>query len=153
MLTDDATIRLSHRPSSFGVATAGQRWRTITAPLPLEHVPPSGPGAGSAPPEQLTERETAILQLLAVQLSAREIAVLLGIPSATVDRQLSAISRKLSIGTRRPAVDGAHDSGAVPRDRERVAASTSAAGARLSTTSLSPRVPLGMPGTMLPGTA
>lgn len=90
----------------------------------LEQATPWQPGPGSAPIEQLTDREAEILQLLAARLSAREIAVVLRISSTAVSRHLDTIYRKLRIGPGRAAAARPHDSGSGPRDRGRLATGT-----------------------------
>lgn len=58
--------------------------------------------------EPLTLRETEILELLAVRLSAKEIAQRLVISDRTVKRHCANIYQKLGVNSRREAVDAAH---------------------------------------------
>jgi ATP/maltotriose-dependent transcriptional regulator MalT len=65
-------------------------------------------GAGSAagePPEELTERELAVLRLLGSQLSRREIADALYVSDNTVKTHVRSIFRKLDAASRDEAVE------------------------------------------------
>lgn len=61
--------------------------------------------------EQLTERETAVLRHLPTALSQREIASELFVSANTVKTHTSAIYRKLSVSSRKAAVQAARDLG------------------------------------------
>jgi len=64
-------------------------------------VPTSQPEQGA---DQLTERELAVLRLVAAGLHNREVASRLGISSRTVDRHCDNIYAKLGVGSRTEAV-------------------------------------------------
>jgi LuxR family maltose regulon positive regulatory protein len=80
------------------------------APLHLSH---------PYPVESLTNREIEILSLLAQRLSNREIAENLFISSLTVKKHLSNIHQKLSVSSRRQAVEKAKALGILPRTNQR----------------------------------
>jgi LuxR family maltose regulon positive regulatory protein len=67
----------------------------------------------------LTNREIEILALLAQRLSNREIAENLFISSLTVKKHLSNINQKLSVSSRRQAVEKAKALGILPRTNQR----------------------------------
>jgi LuxR family maltose regulon positive regulatory protein len=69
------------------------------------------PGRRGVDPEQLTDRELAILQLLPGPLSQRELAQSLFVTPNTLKTHLRAIYRKLDADNRAQAVLRAHDLG------------------------------------------
>ena len=64
--------------------------------------------------EPLTERELAVLRLLATRLSNREIGRQLYVSVNTVRTHLQAVYRKLGVGTRAEAVAHARELGLLP---------------------------------------
>jgi LuxR family maltose regulon positive regulatory protein len=64
--------------------------------------------------EPLTERELAVLRLLATRLSNREIGRQLYVSINTVRSHIQAIYRKLGVATRAEAVDLARELGLLP---------------------------------------
>ena len=72
---------------------------------------PGWPAAGP-----LTERETAVLELLAGSLSMREIGQELYVSQNTVKTHIRAIYRKLGVSTRHDALAAAQDIADAPRD-------------------------------------
>ena len=68
-------------------------------------------GTASAPFWELSERELAVLRLLASRLSQREIAAELYVSFNTVKTQTRSIFRKLGVASRAAAVDRARELG------------------------------------------
>ncbi|HEX5878849.1 MAG TPA: response regulator transcription factor, partial [Actinomycetota bacterium] len=64
--------------------------------------------------EPLTERELAVLRLLATRLSNREIGRQLYVSVNTVRTHIQAVYRKLGVGTRADAVAHARELGLLP---------------------------------------
>ena len=80
--------------------------RVLVAPAFLYHLEQPGPGA-----EPLTDREAAILRMLASQLSQREIGQELFVTLNTVKFHTRSIFRKLGVSTRAEAVARARELG------------------------------------------
>jgi LuxR family transcriptional regulator, maltose regulon positive regulatory protein len=89
-----------------------------TASGPFEPATPSRRGTQIGPGlvESLTPRESAILRLLDVRLSNKEIAGSLQISAETVNGHTSTIYQKLLVGSRREAVARAHAQGLLSAD-------------------------------------
>ena len=70
----------------------------------LDHLPTGRRPAGHDPVEELTDRETAVLQYLPTLMSNAEIAQGLHLSINTVKSHLKAVYRKLGVEGRRDAV-------------------------------------------------
>jgi DNA-binding NarL/FixJ family response regulator len=99
---------LSRQPDGQLAAAVLQRRRTGTPALPQPAAEPAPSPA--LPPlfEPLTDREAAVLQLLAGNLSRKEIAQTLQISVHTLDKHLRALYAKLQSHNRLEAVYRAH---------------------------------------------
>ena len=102
---------LSRQPDGQLAAAVLQRRRTGTPALPQPAAEPAPSPA--LPPlfEPLTDREAAVLQLLAGNLSRKEIAQTLQISVHTLDKHLRALYAKLQSHNRLEAVYRAHQRG------------------------------------------
>jgi LuxR family maltose regulon positive regulatory protein len=58
--------------------------------------------------EEVTERELAVLRLLAGELATRQIADSLYVATSTVRTHIKSIYRKLGVSTRKEAVEEGH---------------------------------------------
>jgi DNA-binding NarL/FixJ family response regulator len=76
---------------------------TVIEPLALTHLL-SGTTGGPPAASQLTERELAVLKLLAEGLHNKQVASRLGISQRTVERHCDNIYAKLGVGSRTEAV-------------------------------------------------
>jgi LuxR family maltose regulon positive regulatory protein len=65
-------------------------------------------GRGGHLDEELTERELAVLRLLAGELATRQMADSLYVAPSTVRTHVKSIYRKLGVSTRKGAVEEAH---------------------------------------------
>ena len=81
------------------VATGG----TIIDPVALTHLL-AGTSGTALPVSELTERELAVLRLLAEGLHNKQVATRLGISRRTVERHCDSIYAKLGVGSRTEAV-------------------------------------------------
>lgn len=81
------------------VATGG----TVINPVALTHLL-AGAGGTTLPASELTERELAVLRLLADGLHNKQVATRLGISRRTVERHCDNIYAKLGVGSRTEAV-------------------------------------------------
>jgi LuxR family maltose regulon positive regulatory protein len=88
--------------------------RDASAPLLaelLDALPAAREEAGPGPSEPLSERERAVLRLMATILPNSEIAGELFVSVNTVKTHVRSIYRKLDVGSRREAVARARDVG------------------------------------------
>ena len=76
---------------------------TVIEPGVLSHLL-AGASTAPVPPAQLTERELAVLELLAHGLHNKQVATRLGISRRTVERHCDNIYDKLGVGSRTEAV-------------------------------------------------
>jgi DNA-binding NarL/FixJ family response regulator len=76
---------------------------TVIEPTVLSHLL-AGPGTAPLRPAQLTERELAVLELLAHGLHNKQVATRLGISRRTVERHCDNIYDKLGVASRTEAV-------------------------------------------------
>ena len=81
------------------VATGG----TVIDPVALTHLL-AGTSGTALPVSELTERELAVLRLLAEGLHNKQVATRLGISRRTVERHCDSIYAKLGVGSRTEAV-------------------------------------------------
>jgi DNA-binding NarL/FixJ family response regulator len=81
------------------VATGG----TVIDPVALTHLL-AGTSDTGLPASELTERELAVLRLLAEGLHNKQVATRLGISRRTVERHCDSIYAKLGVGSRTEAV-------------------------------------------------
>jgi DNA-binding NarL/FixJ family response regulator len=72
---------------------------------------PERPAPGAAPAEVLSEREYAVVRLLADGVPVPDVGRRLGLGEAALARHLSAVLGKLAAVTRTQAVDQAHRRG------------------------------------------
>ena len=75
------------------------------------HASRDRPAPGEAPAEVLSDREYAVVRLLADGLPVPEVGRRLGLGEAALARHLSAVLGKLAAVTRTQAVDQAHRRG------------------------------------------
>jgi LuxR family maltose regulon positive regulatory protein len=94
-LLDSAPAPASHRPAKLAALEEG----LAAAPAPA-----AAAGAGAPAAGDLTEREAAVLRMLAGTASLREIADGLYVSHNTVKTQVRSIYRKLGVATRADAV-------------------------------------------------
>ena len=90
------------------VATGG----TVIDPVALTHLL-AGVNGTALPASELTERELAVLRLLAEGLHNKQVATRLGISRRTVERHCDNIYAKLGVGSRTEAVVRAISAGLV----------------------------------------
>ena len=76
---------------------------TVVDPVALTHLL-AGASGPRAPADRLTERELAVLGLLAAGLHNKQVATRLGISRRTVERHCDNIYAKLGVGSRTEAV-------------------------------------------------
>jgi DNA-binding NarL/FixJ family response regulator len=76
---------------------------TVIEPLALTHLL-AGVNGAPLPASELTERELAVLKLLAEGLHNKQVATRLGISRRTVERHCDSIYAKLGVGSRTEAV-------------------------------------------------
>ncbi len=88
---------------------------TVVDPVMLTHLlAGAGAGGSRSAPGQLTERELAVLRLLAEGLHNKQVAARLGISRRTVERHCDNVYAKLGVGSRTEAVVRAISSKLVP---------------------------------------
>jgi LuxR family maltose regulon positive regulatory protein len=85
--------------------TLAARWPVpVSVPMAASKPPELSAPAGELLPDALTQRERAVLRLMATSMAAAEIADELCLSVNTVKTHLAAIYRKLSVSRRRDAV-------------------------------------------------
>jgi len=92
---------------------AGDLDRSLVAAEQAVRARPRGPSRPTTERDELTDREIAVLRLLAGELSRREIADALFVSLDTVKTHIRGIYRKLGAGTREDAVAGARRRGLI----------------------------------------
>lgn len=101
-------LLLNQYGQSHGVSGYLERvLRAFPSSPPLPSHPPQAPAHPTGLIEPLTLREQEILEMLAERLSAKEMAQRLVISDRTVKRHCANIYQKLSVNSRREAVDSA----------------------------------------------
>ena len=92
-------------PSTGGLATAGPG--PLAAPLRAPQAPAAAPGARATPSMALTPKEREVLELLARNLSNKEIGLAMQVGEQTIKWHMKNLFAKLDAGTRKQVVQRA----------------------------------------------